>query len=65
MTTCEACGGDLAEDARYCCDCGQRLEAEHMASGARTPKCLRLLDVNYNLGLVYYKKGNFDLALTA
>lgn len=65
MTTCAACGSELAEDARYCCDCGQRLEAGHMDSGARTQKCLRLLDVHYNLGLVYYKKGNFDQALVA
>jgi tetratricopeptide (TPR) repeat protein len=34
-----------------------------MEGGARTQKALNLVDVHYNLGLVYYKKGQYREAL--
>jgi Tfp pilus assembly protein PilF len=34
-----------------------------MASSARTQKSLNLVDVRYNLGVVYFKKGQYLEAL--
>lgn len=65
MTTCTACGSDLEPEARYCDQCGQRLGAGRLPGGARTEKCLRLVDVHYNLGLVYFKKERYREAVSA
>ncbi|MEW6755685.1 MAG: tetratricopeptide repeat protein [Candidatus Latescibacterota bacterium] len=64
MPECPSCKSPYAAADRYCSQCGRRLSTvEYMDSGARTQKSLDLVDVHYNLGLVYYKKGRFAEAL--
>ena len=64
MSECPSCKASRAPDDRYCGQCGAHLSAEnYMEGGARTQKSLDLIDVHYNLGLVYYKKGQYREAL--
>jgi Tfp pilus assembly protein PilF len=64
MPECPECSTPHQEGDRYCNQCGQRLfDADQMASGARTQKSLDLVDVHFNLGLVYFKKGQHRQAL--
>jgi tetratricopeptide (TPR) repeat protein len=64
MPECASCNTPYEADDRYCSQCGERLvESEFIGSGIRTHKSLSLLDVQYNLGLVYYKKGKYEEAL--
>ena len=64
MPECPNCKTLYGPEDRYCNQCGDRLiEPEFMDSGARTQKSLSLIDVHYDLGLVYFKKGKFQEAL--
>jgi len=64
MLECPHCKTPYAPEDRYCNQCGMRVqEIEVMDSGARTQKSIRLVDVHYNLGLVYFKKGQYRQAL--
>ena len=64
MPECPSCKTPHLVDDRYCGQCGARLVAEEFTeSGARTRKSLNLVDVQYNLGLVYYKQGQYQEAL--
>ena len=64
MPECPECSTPHQDGDRYCHHCGHRLvSAQSMASGARTRKSLDLVDVHFNLGLVYFKKGQYSQAL--
>ena len=64
MPECHSCQTPHAPEDDYCGQCGANLTAvEYMESGARTQKSLDLVDVYYNLGLVYFKKEQFQEAL--
>ena len=64
MPECPNCKTPYSSEDRYCNQCGTRLNhAEFMESGALTQKSLSLVDVHYNLGLVYFKKGQYQEAL--
>ncbi|MFA6108077.1 MAG: tetratricopeptide repeat protein [Candidatus Latescibacterota bacterium] len=64
MPECPHCRSPHKPGDRYCNQCGERLAApEFMASSARTQKSLNLVDVRYNLGVVYFKKGQYLEAL--
>ena len=64
MPQCPRCKTVCEPDDRYCNQCGIRLVGdEFVDSGARTQKSLDLVDVHYNLGLVYFKKGKYREAL--
>lgn len=64
MPECPNCKTPYSPHDRYCNQCGTRLaKVEFMDSGARTQKSLDLVDVYYNLGLVYFKKGQCQKAL--
>lgn len=64
MSECPNCKTPHAVDDRYCGQCGHRLSvSDFTESGARTQKSLDLVDVHYNLGLVYFKQGEIDQAL--
>ena len=64
MPECPYCKASCEPQDRYCSQCGVRLAEEaFMESGARTQKSLDLVDVHYNLGLVYFKKGRYQEAL--
>ena len=64
MPECQSCKTPHHLDDRYCGQCGTRLAADEFTeSGAQTRKSLDLVDVLYNLGLVYYKQGQHQEAL--
>ena len=64
MPECPNCQTPYNPDDRYCNQCGERLDQEEfLDSGARTQKALDLVDVHYNLGLVYFKKDQHRQAL--
>lgn len=64
MNMCPECGKGYIEGDRFCGLCGINLHRiAIMDSGARTQKSLDLIDVYYNLGLVYFKKGEYAAAL--
>lgn len=64
MPECPSCKTPHGSEDRYCGQCGTRLaEEEFTESGARTQKSLDLVDVQYNLGLVYFKQGQYAEAL--
>ena len=57
MNTCPGCGKDFVGGDCFCGYCGMNLRRIAIIdSGARTQKSLDLIDVYYNLGLVYLKK---------
>ena len=64
MPECANCETPHGTEDRYCNQCGARLaQPEVMGSGAQTQQSLSLVDVHYNLGLVYFKKGKLQEAL--
>ena len=64
MPECPNCKTPHDADDRYCGQCGTRLAADEFTeSGAQTRKSLNLVDVRYNLGLVYFKQGQYAEAL--
>lgn len=64
MNTCPGCVKEYVAGDRFCGYCGINLRRiAIMDSGARTQKSLDLIDVYYNLGLVYFKKGKYGEAL--
>ncbi len=66
MSQCPKCSTPREAGDRFCGKCGERLvEAESGDDAALTQQSLRLSDVHYNLGMVYYKKGDYAKALEA
>ncbi len=65
MPECANCRAPHADGDHYCGQCGERLSDEvgYMDSGARTQKSLDLVDIYYNLGLVYFKQEQYSEAL--
>ena len=64
MPECPGCQSTYHEGDRYCGVCGTRLaDPQFLESGARTQKSLNLVDVQYNLGLVYFKKEMYSEAI--
>ena len=64
MPECPNCRTPHSPEDRYCGQCGTRLaEVDYLESGARTHKSLDLVDVYYNLGLVYFKQEQYHQAL--
>ena len=65
MPECPSCRAPHAAGDRYCGQCGERIadEVGYMESGARTQKSLDLVDIYYNLGLVYFKQEQYREAL--
>lgn len=64
MSECPKCQTPCESEDRFCGQCGERLAMPELsAEGGRTQKALSLSDVHYNLGMVYYKKGEYHKAL--
>lgn len=62
MKTCPRCGNfSEAEDA-FCGQCGLQLSIGNVNMDF-TQKALNIDDIRYNLGIVYYKKKNYQAAL--
>jgi tetratricopeptide (TPR) repeat protein len=64
MSECPNCQAPCEPDDRFCSQCGERLsEPEFEEKEGLTQKSLSLAQVHYNLGMVYYKKGEYRKAL--
>lgn len=63
MSECPSCKTPCEEGDRFCNQCGGRIETTEDPGGGHTQKALSLSDVQYNLGVVYYKKGELAKAL--
>lgn len=64
MSECPKCQTTSEPGDRFCSQCGERLAApEFREEGGLTQKALSLADVQYNLGMVYFKKGEYHKAL--
>ena len=64
MPECPNCKTPYKPEDRYCNQCGAHLQGnQFLESGAVTRKALDVVDVYFNLGLVHYKKGQYEKAL--
>jgi tetratricopeptide (TPR) repeat protein len=63
MPECPKCQTPCGPEDRFCSQCGERLAVPELSGGGRTQKALSLSEVHYNLGMVYYKKGEYRKAL--
>lgn len=61
--SCQRCGSDAYPEDKYCGICGFELAAQVAPSASEgTQVDLKLSDIRYNLGMIYYKKGEFNKA---
>lgn len=63
MHECPHCRTPCDLEDQFCNQCGAHLKELETLGQGQTRKALSLSDVQYNLGLVYYKKGEYDKAL--
>ena len=65
MPNCAQCGAAYESEDRYCPQCGRRLSLLEAEGGVNTQKPLDILEVQYKLGMVYFKKGDYQRAAEA
>jgi len=64
MLECPNCKTPYQPGNHYCRQCGTRLsQGRELNGNAVTRKSLNLVKVQYDLGLVYFKKGQYQEAL--
>lgn len=63
MPECPNCKAQCESEDRYCSQCGARLNQAEFVDSDATQRSLGLVDVQYNLGLVYFKKEEYQKAL--
>ncbi len=59
MSNCPRCGASREPEDRYCAQCGQRLLPFSAVGAMNTQKTLDIADVQYKLGMVYFKKEDY------
>ena len=59
MPDCPQCGASCEVEDRYCPQCGRRVASADAASTAATRKAMDVTDVQYKLGMVYFRKGDY------
>ncbi len=59
---CPRCNTQNEPEDRYCGNCGYNLQAKEGIMGG-TQVEMKLTDVHFNLGMVYFKKGDFPEAV--
>lgn len=59
---CFKCGSVYYENDKYCAECGVKLE--NLTPSFNTQTGMNIEDVRSSLGLVYFKMGKFEQALT-
>lgn len=62
MNICPRCGKFYDPEDKFCGFCGFNLAAL-MTTERDTQRALKVSDIHFNLGMVYYKMGKFDLAM--
>ncbi len=64
MLECPNCDTPCKPEDYYCPQCGTRLPGGESAGGGMpTMKSLDLVEVYYTLGLIYFRKGEYEKAL--
>ena len=58
MSNCPECSASHEPEDRYCPQCGHRLQPVDADDMMLTQKALDISDVQYKLGMVYFKKGD-------
>jgi len=59
MSNCPQCGASREPEDRYCAQCGQRLLPFSATGAMNTQKALDIAEVQYKLGMVYFKKEDY------
>lgn len=62
MEDCPRCGKQIYSEDLFCGACGISLLARN-STAAATQKDLKLLDIQLSLGIVYFKKQEFEKAV--
>lgn len=60
---CNRCGFEIEENDVFCGGCGLNLLSKSSTPGL-TSQGIDVVDIQINLGIVYFKKKEFDRALT-
>lgn len=63
MPICPQCHTDISRSDKFCGKCGASLEAERETATSLTQHSLKVSEVKFRLGLVYYKKNNIPSAV--
>ena len=59
MPNCPQCGTLHEPEDRYCPRCGNRIVGKSTDQPMSTMKAMNISDVQYKLGMVYFKKGDY------
>jgi hypothetical protein len=62
MGRCPRCSRVPQPDDRFCGYCGYSLEDEN-TKGVSTHESLKLVDIQMNLGIILFKKGEYEKAI--
>ena len=63
MSNCSKCGAKYEPEERYCSQCGHRISGSTGGDSVDTQKSLDLSEIQYNLGMVYFKKQEYQRAI--
>ena len=63
MSNCSECGAKCEPEDRYCPQCGRRMSGSTGGGSVDTQKSLDLSEIQYNLGMVYFKKQEYQRAI--
>ena len=63
MPNCPQCSTRHEPEDRYCPKCGQRVASDSADQPMSTMVAMNVSDVQYNLGKVYFKKGDYHRAV--
>ncbi len=64
MNICPQCGKDTFPGDNYCGGCGVDLSIHTQDNSMFTQQELNVNDIRYNLGVVYFKQGRYDIAMS-
>ncbi len=61
--TCSICSASYQVGDRYCPQCGERCSSAYALEGMSTHRSLNILEIQYRLGMVYFRKGDYVRAV--
>lgn len=62
MNICPRCGKSYSSEDKFCGFCGYNLTVQ-INSNFVTQRALKVSDIRFNLGLVYFKEGKYSQAI--
>ena len=64
MSSCPKCQAESYPEDRYCHQCGSKLRNSFSTSGGKvTQKAMKVGDIRYKLGMIYFKRGKYQEAV--